>query len=265
MADVSATGPGSEGRSAGARRNVWSRRIGEALEKDLFVLHAQPIVDVASGDTQRHELFLRMVDEEREEGLIPAGEFVLAAEELGSIRQIDHWVVGRAIGIAASGHPVAVNLSVRSADDELLELIRRNAEETGAASGDIVLELGEEQLRAGLESGEGFVRGVHELGCRIALDGFVKGGRGAVLLKELPIDYVKLGGRFVSGLSADGRRRRKARNATAKAHASGQRVVAQGVEDLVTLQQLQGLAIDEAQGYALGRPEPVESLLNGRT
>jgi EAL domain-containing protein (putative c-di-GMP-specific phosphodiesterase class I) len=259
MADVSATRPGSEGRGAGARQDDWSRRIGEALEKDLFVLHAQRIVDVASGETQRHELFLRMVDEE---GLIPAGEFVLAAEELGSIREIDHWVIGRAIEIAASGHPVAVNLSVRSADDDLLELIRRRTEEAGAASRDIVVELGEEQLRRGLESGEGFLRGVHELGCQIALDGFVKGGRGAALLKELPIDYVKLGGRFVRGLTADGRRRRKARNATTKAHASGQRVIAQGVEDLVTLQQLQDLAIDEAQGYALGRPEPVESLLS---
>ncbi|HEY6637632.1 MAG TPA: EAL domain-containing protein [Solirubrobacterales bacterium] len=257
---MSATGPGREGKGAGARENDWSRRIGEALKGDLFVLHAQRIVDVASGEALRHELFLRMVDEE---GLIPAAEFVLAAEELGSIREIDHWVVGRAIEIAASGHPVAVNLSVRSADDELLELIRRRTGETGVAPEEIVLELAERQLRRGLASGE-FVRGVHELGCRIALDGFVQGGRGAVLLKELPIDYVKLGGRFVSGL-ADGRRRRKARNATAKAHASGQRVVAQGVEDLVTLQQLQDLAIDEAQGYALGRPEPVESLTNGGT
>ena len=255
MADVSATGPGSEGRGAGARQNDWSRRIGEALRKDLFVLHAQRIVDVASGEQLRHELFLRMVDEEK---LIPAGEFVLAAEELGSIREIDHWVVGRAIEIAAGGHPVAVNLSVRSADDELLEVIRRRTRETGAAPDRIVLELGEEQLRPGLGSGE-FVRGVHELGCRVALDGFVQGGRGAVLLKELPLDYIKLGGRFVSGLAADGRRRRKARNATAKAHRSGQRVVAQGVEDVVTLQHLQELAIDEAQGYALGRPEPVES------
>ena len=238
-----------------ARQSDWSRRIGEALRKDLFVLHAQRIVDVASGEALRHELFLRMVDDD---GLIPAGEFVLAAEELGSIREIDHWVVGRAIEIAATGHPVAVNLSVRSADDELLELIRRGTGETGVAPEKIVLELAEEQLRSGLGSGE-FVRGVHELGCRIALDGFVQGGRGAVLLKELPLDYVKLGGRFISGLAADGRRRRKARNATAKAHASGQRVIAQGVEDLITLQQLQDLDIDEAQGYALGRPEPVES------
>jgi EAL domain-containing protein (putative c-di-GMP-specific phosphodiesterase class I) len=258
MADVSPTRPGSEGRGAGARQDDWSRRIGEALRKDLFILHAQRIVDVAGGETMRHELFLRMVDDEE---LIPAGEFLLAAEELGSIREIDRWVAGRAIEVAASGHPVALNLSVRSADDELLELIRRRIAETGAASGDIVLELSEEQLQAARRGGAEFVRGVRELGCRVALDGFVQGGRGAGLLRDLPIDYVKLGAPFVNGLAADGRRRRKARNATGKAHASGQRVVAQGVEDLVTLQHLEALGIDEAQGYALGRPEPVESLL----
>jgi EAL domain-containing protein (putative c-di-GMP-specific phosphodiesterase class I) len=242
------------------RLKDWSRRIGEALEKDLFVLHAQPIVDVAGGETVRHELFLRMADDE---GLVPAGEFVLAAEELGSIRQIDRWVVGRAIEIAADGHPVDLNLSVRSADDELLGLIKERLDETGAEPEHVVLELSEQQLVSGQEAGEGFVRGVHEIGCGIALDGYVRGGRGAALLQGLPIDYVKLGSMFVSGLAADGRRRRKARNAARKAHKSGQRVIAQGVEDLVTLQLLQDVGIDEAQGYALGRPEPIESLLNG--
>ena len=110
------------------------------------------------------------------------------------------------------------------------------------------------------EAGEGFVHAVHELGCRIALDGYVRGGRGSALLNRLPLDFVKLGARFVNRLADDGRRRRKARNAAAKAHASGQRVIAQGVEDLVTLQLLQDLGVDEAQGYGLGRPEPLESL-----
>ena len=64
---------------------------------------------MASGETLRHELFLRMVEEDR---LIPAGEFLLAAEELGSIREIDRWVLGQAIEITASGHSVAVNLGV---------------------------------------------------------------------------------------------------------------------------------------------------------
>jgi EAL domain-containing protein (putative c-di-GMP-specific phosphodiesterase class I) len=243
-----------------ARPRGWSRRIEESLEMDLFVLHSQRIVDVGSGETVRHELFVRMIDGDR---LIPAGEFVPSAEKLGSIREIDRWAAGRAIELAAAGHPVDLNLSVRSADDELLETIRRTLKETGAKPHRLVLELGEKQLIAGLETGRGFVRGAHELGCRVALDGFVEGGRGSVLLKSLPIDFVKLGPGFVNGLVADGRRRRKARNAAGKAHDTGQRVIAQGIEDLVTLQLLPELGIDEAQGRALGAPESVDSTLPG--
>ena len=261
MADVTGTGPGKDGRAGGARGQGWSRRIEEALEKDRFVLHAQRIVDVASGETTRHELFLRMSNGA---GLIPAGEFVITAEETGSIREIDRWVLGRAVEIAASGHPVDLNLSVRSADAELLERMRGGVRETGANPEHLVLELSEEQLVKGLATGEGFVRGASELGCRIALDGYIQGGRGSALLKGLPIDFVKLGAPFVKGLADDGRRRRKARNAAAKAHESGQKVIAQGVEDLITLQLLPELGVDEAQGYALGRPEPVESVFNGR-
>jgi EAL domain-containing protein (putative c-di-GMP-specific phosphodiesterase class I) len=260
MADVSGTGPGS-GRT-GARLVDWSRRIGEALRRDLFVLHAQRIVDVGSGETVRHELFLRMAENG---SLVPAGEFVVAAEEAGSIREIDRWVAERAIQAAAAGHPVDLNLSVRSADDELLEFVRERLAATGADPPLVVLELSEAQLAAGRGTGERFVRGVHSLGCRIALDGYAQGGRRSALLKRLPIDFVKLGSRFVSGLATDGRRRRKARNATAKAHRGGQKVIAQGVEDLVTLQLLQELGIDEAQGYALGRPEPIESALRTGT
>ncbi|HSD23303.1 MAG TPA: EAL domain-containing protein [Solirubrobacterales bacterium] len=242
----------------GTRRGGWSRRIEEALGRNLFVLHAQRIVEVTSGDTVRHELFLRMADGDQ---LIPAGEFVLAAEEAGTIREIDRWVMGRAIELAAAGNRVDLNLSVRSADEGLLELMRRAVGETGANPGDLVIELGEEQLITGLGAGRGFVRAAHELGCRIALDGYIRGGRGRALLKGLPIDFIKLGPPFVNGLVEDGRRRRKARNAAGKAHDDGLRVIAQGVEDLITLQLLPGLGIDEAQGYALGAPEPVESAL----
>lgn len=233
MADVRGTGPGGR-----------------------FVLHAQRIVDVASGRTVRHELFLRKVDGSE---LIPAADFLPAAEEQGSIRELDRWVVGRAIEILASGNAVALNVSVRSADEGLLEVIRNGLETCGADPGDLALELSEQQLVAEGGPGERFVRGAHELGCRIALDGFIQGGRRAALLRSLPIDFVKLGPPFVDRLFTDGRRRRKTRNAANRAHESGQRVIAQGVEDLVTLQLLQDLGIDEAQGYALGRPEPLES------
>ena len=103
----------------------WPRRIRRALERDLFVLHGQRIVDVRTRATMLHELLLRMVDRRR---LIPAGEFVPAAEELDSIREIDRWVVARAIEVAATGWPVHPKLSLRAADEAMLELIRGRLE-----------------------------------------------------------------------------------------------------------------------------------------
>ncbi len=236
----------------------WSRRIEEALQRNLFVLHAQRIVDVATGATMRHELFLRMSGRQR---LIPAGEFVMAAERFGSIREIDHWVVERAIEVAAAGHPVDLNLSLRSTDEVLLRLIRSRLEETAADPSDLVFELSEAQLSKAGRSGAEFIGAAHELGCRIALDGFIEGGRDAMLLRRFPISYVKLGHPFIGDLAADRGQRRLVGGVVLRAHRSGQRVIAQGVEDLATLEQLDGLGVDEAQGHALGPPESLEPLL----
>jgi EAL domain-containing protein (putative c-di-GMP-specific phosphodiesterase class I) len=225
----------------------WSRRIEEALERDLFVLHGQRI----TGVTVRHELFLRMVDRKR---LIPAGEFVMAAEEFGSIREIDRWVVARAIEVAATGRPVDLNLSVRSTDEAMVALIRYRLDETEADPSDVVLELSETQLTEGLDAAGAFVNAVAELGCQIALDGFIEGGPESFLMRRLPIRYVKLGASFIDGLADDRGKRRSVSSAVLKAHRSGKRVIAQGVESVTTLELLEGLGIDEAQGNALGPP-----------
>lgn len=254
MASAQHAGPGGAGR---LRSSEWSRRIDDALERDLFVLHGQRIVDVATGETRRHELFLRMVGRRR---LIPAGEFVMAAEEFGSIREIDRWVVSRAIEVAAEGWGVDLNLSLRSTDEAMLELIRHRLDETGADPSDLVLEVSESQLSAAGETRSGFIGGVTGLGCRIALDGFVEGGKDSGLLRRFPISYVKLGPAFIEGLPTERSRRRSVGTVVLKAHRSGQKVIAQGVEDLATLEQLLDLGIDEAQGYALGPPESLETL-----
>jgi EAL domain-containing protein (putative c-di-GMP-specific phosphodiesterase class I) len=250
------SGPG--GGEEGLRPLDWSRRIEEALERDLFVLHGQRIVDVVTGATMRHELFLRMVDRKR---LIPAGEFVMAAEEFGSIREIDRWVVARAIEVAATGIPVDLNLSMRSTDEAMVTLIRERLDETDADPANVVLELSETQLTESLDPGEDFVNAVTELGCQIALDGFVEGGPESFLLRRLPIGYVKLGHPFIDGLDEDRAKRRSVSSAVLKAHRAGQRVIAQGVESVAILEQLEDLGIDEAQGHALGPPESLESLI----
>jgi EAL domain-containing protein (putative c-di-GMP-specific phosphodiesterase class I) len=249
----------SAGGGAAVRPLEWPGRIREALEGGgLLVLHGQRIVDVRTGATVRHELFLRMVDGRR---LIPAAEFVPAAEESGSIRDIDRWVVGRAIEVAGGGSPVHLNLSLRTIDEEMLELIRERLELTGADAGDLVLELAECQLVAASEEQLDFVQAAGDLGCELALDGFVEGGPDAFLLRRLPIDYVKLGSDFMGYLETDPARRRAVSGAALTAHRCGQQVIAHGVERVTTLQLLAELGVDEAQGYILGAPEPLESLL----
>jgi EAL domain-containing protein (putative c-di-GMP-specific phosphodiesterase class I) len=257
MAIGTDSGHGARGRPRGRPFN-WPKRIAEALDRDRFVLHAQRIVDVRTGEAVRHELFLRMVYRQR---LIPAGDFVLEAEKLGSIREIDRWVVGKAIELAATGRPVDLNLSVRSTDDAMLELIERRLDESGANPDDVVLELSEAQLSGGLIRGSAFVEGVTDLGCRVALDGFIEGGRDTYLLRKLPISFIKLGPHFIGELGSDRALRREVSGAVLTAHRCGQRVIAQGVESLATLQLLEGLGIDEAQGHALGPPESLEVLL----
>jgi EAL domain-containing protein (putative c-di-GMP-specific phosphodiesterase class I) len=236
----------------------WPRKIRAALARDRFVLHGQRIVNVASGATMRHELFLRMVDEER---LIPAGEFVVAAEEHGSIREIDHWVARKAIDIAAAGKAVHLNLSLRSIDRELLDLVGARLEETGADPRDVVFEVSEVQLVEGSEDSAAFVRGMSELGCGLALDHFVRGGEDFVLLRRFALSYIKLGPPFIQDLAGDPAQQEVMASVVQKAQGFGQRVIAQGVEDLVTLQVLEALGVDEAQGHVLGAPEPIESLI----
>jgi EAL domain-containing protein (putative c-di-GMP-specific phosphodiesterase class I) len=142
----------------------------------------------------------------------------------------------------------------------MVALVRDELESTGADPRDIVFELSETQLTEALDSGSAFVNAIAELGCQIALDGFVEGGPGSFLLRRFPIGYVKLGAPFIEGLADDRSKRRSVTTAVIKAHRSGQRVIAQGVETLATLQVLEGLEVDEAQGHALGPPESLESL-----
>src|SRR6478672_10826457 len=191
MAEGREAGPGEQAESAPPD---WSRRIEEALDRDLFVLHGQRIVDVHTGETLRHELFLRMVDPD---GLIPAGEFMVAAERFGSIREIDHWVVSRGIEIAATGKGVDLNLSLRSIDEKLLELMRTQFEHTDANPADVVLEVSEAQLASAVDTRGNYIQALSEMGCEVALDGFIQGGRGSSLLRKFPISYVKLGAPFI--------------------------------------------------------------------
>jgi PAS domain S-box-containing protein len=239
---------------------TWVGRVRDALAEDRLVLHAQPILDIATGATVQHELLVRMRD--RDGTIIPPGQFLPAAEEHGLIVDIDRWVAGQAIELAALGHAVELNLSAHSiGSPELLAEFRGGLERSGADPALIVVELTETALLEDEPAAEAFITQIKALGCRLALDDFGTGYGGFTYLKRLPVDYLKIDLEFVRDLCANEASRHVVDAVVSLARGFGQRTVAEGVEDEATLGLLAELGVDYAQGFAIARPAPVEETL----
>ncbi|MEA2361173.1 MAG: hypothetical protein QOD71_318 [Thermoleophilaceae bacterium] len=239
---------------------TWVARIRDALAEDRFVLYAQPIIDVQSGLTVQHELLLRMIDVDG--SIIPPGAFLPAAEEYGLIVEVDRWVMSRAIGLAAEGHAIELNLSACSLsapgliDDFRSELLR-----TGADPSLIVVELTETALLEDEDAAALFIERIGALGCQLALDDFGTGYGGFRYLKSLPVDLLKIDMDFVRDLPTNQASQHVVKAVVSLARDFDQRTVAEGVEDEETLRLLSDFGVDYAQGYAIARPMPVHEVL----
>lgn len=239
---------------------TWVGRVYDALAEDRFVLYAQPIVDLATGETVQHELLLRMIGENCE--VIAPGRFLPAAEEHGVITDIDRWVMRQAVGLAAKGHGVELNLSALSvADRSLVDDFREELSRTGADPALIVIELTETSLLADEQAALEFIERARALGCKLALDDFGTGYGGFSYLKRLPFDHLKIDREFVRDLVENTASRQVVEAVVGLARGFGQETVAEGVEDEETLEVLRAMGVDRVQGYLLARPAPVEQVL----
>ncbi len=239
----------------------WGRRIRDALEQERFELHWQPIVDLASGRPSHGELLLRMREADR---VIEPAEFLSAAEQLGLIHAIDRWALARAVALLATGTgpaalPLSVNLSAGSlaGDPELLGVLERLLRESGVDPARLILEVTETAAIANIEEARGFVFGCHALGCRLALDDFGTGFASFYYLKHLPADFLKIDREFVHSLPRSEVDQRLVGAIVEVARGMGMRTVAEAVADEETLARLRELHVDYAQGFHLGRPQPI--------
>jgi diguanylate cyclase (GGDEF)-like protein/PAS domain S-box-containing protein len=239
-----------------ADRETWITRIHEALNTDRFVLHGQPIVDLATGATVRHELLLRLRD--HDDQLIAPQTFLPTAERCGLIADIDQWVIKQATKLATRGQPVAVNLSAASAADPLvLELIERELHHGETNPSNIVFEITETAVMQDLDRGRLFAEHMIALGCSFALDDFGTGFASLTYLKYLPAQYLKIDIEFVRDLVHSQRDRSVVSAIVALADGFGQRTIAEGVENQQTADVLRTLGVAYAQGYLFGRPAPL--------
>ena len=244
-------------------RQDWEHRIHAALDDELFVLHCQPILDLASGEVSQWELLLRLEDEE---GLVPPQAFLGVAERLGLVQAIDRWVVCQAIDLlAAHAHAgrelrLEANLSARSVGDrELTALIEREIASAGVAPGSLILEITETAAIANMDEARRFADELSAAGCSFALDDFGTGFGSFYYLKHLDADYLKIEGDFVSSP----RERKDELVVEAIVHVAsglGKRTIAEYVTDADTVTKMRDLGVDYAQGFHVGRPFPVSEL-----
>jgi diguanylate cyclase (GGDEF)-like protein/PAS domain S-box-containing protein len=253
--------PTEEEVGAAAReRLTWPGRIRKALDEDLFELHAQPVVDLRSGDVHQHELLIRLPGDDGE--LILPSAFLYTAERFGLTRRLDRWVVSQAVDLAAAGHQLGVNISSESLTDPALPLFVEEAlERAGADPRSIVFEVTERAAISGFAQAQSFIEHMAGLGCRFALDDFGAGFGCFYYLKHLPLDYLKIDGEFVRGLPQSKTDQILVASVVELARGLGKQTIAEYVGDEATVEILRDLGVDYAQGFHTGRPAPLAEAL----
>lgn len=238
----------------------WSRRIRQAIETDGFVLAGQPIFDIRDGSIECHEILLRMLDGNGE--LIMPNAFLPAAERFGLSSEIDRWVIEHAIPILAERRTrdpharFSLNLSAQTLGEEdswaiIDAALREHALDPAA----LTFEVTETAAIENVALAQALLTRLREAGCRTALDDFGAGLCSFGYLRDLPVDTVKIDGRFVREMTTNSFDASIVRSINEIAHASGARCVAEFVEEEAGLLALREIGVDYGQGFYFGRPE----------
>lgn len=249
---------GSEGGRTG-----WLTRIRDAIQGGGFVLHAQPIIPIATDDRRpRYELLLRMVDEDGE--LITPDRFLYIAERFGLIGEIDRWVVNAAAELlaerqAAGADPALfVNVAASSiAQPGFAKTIAAALDEAGADPRGLVVEMTESEALVNIDQARAFAAQLKAMGCGFALDDFGAGFASFYYFKHLDFDFLKIDGEFIDAVVADEADRAVVDALVRVAHRLGKRTIAERVRDTHTVEALRALGVDYGQGNHLGVPGPL--------
>lgn len=255
----------SRGQALSEARLMWKQRIVHALERDRFVLYAQPIVSLRTRNIHEYELLIRMLDEE-DRALLPA-EFLEIAERFSLINEIDRWVVSHAVGLLGEQQrlgrrtPLAINLSGRAfGDSNLLPLIERELATRDVRPDLLMIEVTETAAIVDIDRAEKFIRSLKRLGCRFALDDFGIGFSSFSHLKHLPVDYLKIDGSFIRNLPSDKVDQQLVQAMVGMARALRRETIAEFVQNEATVEVLRELGVDYGQGHHLGRPAPTSEI-----
>jgi diguanylate cyclase (GGDEF)-like protein/PAS domain S-box-containing protein len=250
----------------------WLQRLQGALRDNKFELYYQSIVHARANGMRGPalEVFVRLTGEHGQPGA-PTAEFIRAAERYRLMPHIDRWVVQRVLSALGRGgmklppgRSVAINIAGQTlGDSDFLEFVVECFDHTGANPGDICFEVTESSVVANLDHAQRFIAVLHGMGCEFALDDFGSGLSSFSTLRTLPMDYLKIDGSFIHNLAGDSVNQAMVAAMIELSRSLNFRVVAEQVEDQLSLDTVTGMGIDFVQGFVIGRPQPLSMIPNG--
>ena len=242
----------------------WSQRIKTAIENNSFVFAKQPICHTVSNTVFAEEYLLRMLDDEKEGLIMPAG-FLGAAERFDLMPEIDRWVVYNALKTYSLNSEsnntseipcISINLSAKSVGhSEIFKVIRESIDEFAINPAKIIFEITEDVAISDFPNAIIFLNKLRDIGCATALDDFGAGYSSFSYLKEFPVDYVKIDGSFIVGIENN-----KLNYALVKAMHDvcttlNKKTVVEFVENQQALNILKEIGVDYVQGFFIAKPE----------
>ncbi len=237
--------------------------IKDALDNDQFRLVFQPIVSLQGDAEEKYEVLLRMLDHDGEQ-ILPS-QFLAVAQQTGQVADIDHWVIRHAAQVLAEHRKQGndthffIKLSTGTLLDENLGAVVREAIEAAGLPGHaLIFEIAEQSACQHLKQAKAFVKAVHELQCKTALEHFGSGPNSFQLLKHLPVDYLKVDGSFIHNLATEPDNQAMVKSILETARSMNKQCIAEFVQDAHSLAVLWQSGIDYIQGNFL--QEPSESL-----
>ena len=237
---------------------VWVKHIKAALMENRFRLVQQPVASLHGDDPGMFDVLVRMVDSQGKE-VLPS-EFMAAAERNDLLKNIDRWVVGASLSFAAQRKPgcLFVRLSKETARDAtFVDWLDNHVRASRAEPQRLCFQVTEQAAEQYVTQIQALSADLRKRGFRFALEGFGSGRDCQGMLESVSLDFVKIDGAIVQGLTGDPQLQQRVRALVEGATRREIQTIAERVEDANTMAVLWQIGVQFIQGYFVNEPEQV--------